>query len=524
VDDDVSSGEETAEAQPPLGDIFISYRRDDAPGQATALKKALAEHFGTEHVFMDVANLRPGENFVREIQRYVARCDVLIVLIGRNWAPIMEERTKRRRLDSATDYVRVELEEALQRDSDVTVLPALVDGAVMPPDDTLPRPIRGLCQINAAELRHSRWDDDVQALIERIEEILSVGHVEPEPVVDDVKVTVGVKEPVTPREPRLSAVSPPDTSHYEDVAKLILKDNAVIPFLGPGVNQADLSATANVSVLRNDELAARLAQEFDYGAEPADLAEISQFVLWTKGKAPLQKALRKILTASFPPGPVHRFLAGLPTALNHQRHEQRCQLIATVNYDDALEQAFDEHGEPYDLAIYMAQGEYKGKFLHVPWGSQPQVVVVANDYVDFPIDEYGNVERTIILKVHGAFDRARSAQPSHESYVITEDDYIDYMSRTPIESLVPVQLLNTMRENYVLFLGYPVRDWNSRVFLQRVWGEQPLGAKSWSIASNAEIVEKKFWNEFGVDLFDVALTTYCNELGGQLSALDEARR
>ena len=416
MEDDIREGAEepTASGTTP-GDLFISYRRDDASGQATALKHALAERFGAEQVFMDVADLRPGENFVRVIRQHVSHCDVLIALIGRNWTPIMEERSKRRALDFATDYVRVELEEALRRESSVRVLPVLLDGAVMPAPDHLPRPLRALCEINAAELRHSRWDDDVHALIERIEEIFSSRPEAAEEIPDDEVVTEQpvpeqvVADDVVRSEPRpvsrTPAAPPPDASHYAAVARQITRGNAVIPFLGPGVNHADDSPRPNNKLTFGDELAAHLAQEFDYEAEPADLAEISQYVLLTMGKVDLYKALRKILTASYPPGPVHRLLAGLPETLEEQGHEERYQLIATINYDDALEQAFEQVGEPYDLAVYMAQGEHKGKFLHVPAESEPRVVSVPNDYVDFPIDEYGNVERTVILKVHGAVDR-----------------------------------------------------------------------------------------------------------------------
>ena len=50
----------------------------------------------------------------------------------------------------------------------------------------------------------------------------------------------------------------------------------------------------------------------------------------------------------------------------------------TTNYDDALERAFDEAEEPYDLAVYMASGDDKGKFVHVPYDGEPQVVEVPN--------------------------------------------------------------------------------------------------------------------------------------------------
>ena len=147
--------ESSARASTPIN-IFISYRRDDAAGQAISLRTELSQRFGPEHVFMDVADLRPGENFVKVIQDHVARCDVLIALIGGRWASIMDERTKRSVLESTVDYVRVELESALQRDSRIRVLPVLLDSTQMAGSNALPCPLRRLSELAAAELRHTR--------------------------------------------------------------------------------------------------------------------------------------------------------------------------------------------------------------------------------------------------------------------------------------------------------------------------------------------------------------------------------
>ena len=378
----------------------------------------------------------------------------------------MDERTKRSVLESTVDYVRVELEAALQRDSRVRVLPVLLDSTQMPGSNSLPRPLRRLSELAAAELRHTRWADDVARLIERIDEMCHEARQVPEVIVPSAPTPTP-----TPARPQTinPLAPPPDSTHYTDVARLIAGDNAVIPFLGSVLSDSESSSDGN-------ELAAILARQFNYPAESVDLAEISQYVLLTMGKVDLYKELRRILTANCSPGAVHRFLANLPATLERLGHSHRHQLIVTTNYDDALEQACDEAQEPYDLAVYMAHGDQKGKFLHVPFDGEPKLITVPNTYLDFPIDEDGDLERTVILKIHGAVDNVRRSHPWRENYVITENDYIDYLSRGQIESLVPLQLLNKMRESHCLFLGYRVRDWNLRVFLHRVWGEQRIGA------------------------------------------------
>lgn len=484
--------------------IFISYRREDASGQAALLRRDLATRFADEHVFMDVTELRPGENFVERIRERVMTCDVLLALIGRTWGSALKERTHR----DGPDYVRVEIETALHRNSGVRVLPVLLDDAPMPPAASLPRSIRRLAEISGATLRHTRWDDDVHALLDRIEELAR----EPEVVLEPARTSAAA--------PR-AEVDP----HYDLVTRLIRRDNAIIPFVGSGVHASERGDTWNegCGTLPDDEaLAAHLAREFHYEADPADLAEISQYVLLTMGKVDLYKALRRVLTADAEPGPLHRFLAELPARLEDAGYPDRRQLIVTTNYDDALEHAFDAIDEPYDLAVYMAQGEHKGKFLHVPFEGEPHVIVVPNTYLEFPIDEDGDIERTIIMKIHGAVDRVRGSQPWRENYVITENDYIDYLSRGPIESLLPLQLLNKMRESHCLFLGYRVRDWNLRVFLQRVWGGQRIGAQSWAIGDRVDAVERRFWNEFGVDVFDAPIAQYLATLGDELAEHDTA--
>ncbi len=49
--------------------IFISYRRDDVPGDARGIRDALARAFGAKAVFMDVDNLLAGQRFA--IERFV---------------------------------------------------------------------------------------------------------------------------------------------------------------------------------------------------------------------------------------------------------------------------------------------------------------------------------------------------------------------------------------------------------------------------------------------------------------------
>ena len=108
-----------------------------------------------------------------------------------------------------------------------------------------------------------------------------------------------------------------------------------------------------------------------------------------------------------------------------------CPLILTTNYDDALERAFDDSGEPFDVVSYLAEGEHRGRFVHWAPDAEPVVIERPNEYRALRPGE-----RTVVVKLHGAVDRTTPDAP-WDSYVITEDHYIEYLARTDIANLVP---------------------------------------------------------------------------------------
>jgi hypothetical protein len=146
--------------------IFISYRREDSAGHAGRLFDRLREHFGRDRVFLDVVGIDAGVDFVETLDKAVGSCDVLLAVIGREWLTCCDKQG-RRRLDDPNDFIRAEISAALNRN--VRVVPVLVEGAEMPPTDALPEELKRLTRRQAVELRDSRWDSDVEALISALE-------------------------------------------------------------------------------------------------------------------------------------------------------------------------------------------------------------------------------------------------------------------------------------------------------------------------------------------------------------------
>ena len=140
-----------------MASIFISYRREDSGGHAGRLCDRLSARFGRDRVFMDIQDIRPGQNFAASIEETIATCDCVIAVIGPRWLEAV-----RKRAQASDDFVRHEIEAALKRR--VTVIPALVGGARMPAAADLPSGLAELSFLNAVEVRDERFDDDVAAL------------------------------------------------------------------------------------------------------------------------------------------------------------------------------------------------------------------------------------------------------------------------------------------------------------------------------------------------------------------------
>ncbi len=153
------------------GKVFISYRREHAAPQAGRLYDNLSARLGEERVFMDVDSIGLGLDFVQVIQDAVSSCEVLIALIGREWLNATDENG-RRRLDDPDDFVRLEIEAALQRN--VRVVPILLNDAVLPEPEDLPPGLRALTRRQALQLSDATFRSDVRRLIEQLERVITV--------------------------------------------------------------------------------------------------------------------------------------------------------------------------------------------------------------------------------------------------------------------------------------------------------------------------------------------------------------
>ena len=305
---------------------------------------------------------------------------------------------------------------------------------------------------------------------------------------------------------------------YGPIIKALMAGR-LVPVLGPGVNLCSrppgVGWQTGQYLPTADELATHLADTFGYPlTERSNLAKVAQVIAVMRDVGPLYEELHPIFDANYPPTPVHQLLAALPAALRKQGCAYPHQLIITLNYDDVLERTLQAAGEPCDVVTYVAEGDQRGSFLHDPSGETENILIERpNEYLDLPIDQTA-ARRMLILKLHGAIDRQHD---DADSYVITEDHFINFIPRMDIAAIAPAPLLAFLKRSYFLFLGFDLSAWNSRTVLHRVFS--PKRGYAWAVEPEPAIISQKFWSRHNVDILDLSLEQFVAGLSERLQNL-----
>ena len=194
------------------------------------------------------------------------------------------------------------------------------------------------------------------------------------------------------------------------------------------------------------------------------------------GPHPLRERLRDIFSHPQTPTRLHTFLAGAAAPL----------LIVTTNYDDLMERAYQPLRKPYDVVVHMTDQEKVLWWDHNK--EEPQEVLPDDLLID--LDQV-----SVVYKMHGAIDR-RKDRIGH--YVITEDDYVEFLTRMTRRSVIPPIFAEPFQSRPFLFLGYGLYDWNLRVILNRIRssgdtpsfapGQSRRSASRWSGSSGRRAV------------------------------------
>lgn len=310
-----------------------------------------------------------------------------------------------------------------------------------------------------------------------------------------------------PGAPLASSAPDPNENYYKSIVKELFKGR-LVPFLGLGANlygrAPDQDWQPDQAAPSGEEMARHLAKSFDYdGSDVNDLVRVSEYISVMRTTAELYEELHSLLGRDHKPTPLHRFCAEMPALLRSRAKLELYPILVTANYDDLLEQALRDAAEPFDQLIYLAEGADRGRFLHRTFEGIETIVKNPSSYANMQLDR-----RTTVIKIHGAVYRA---DPERDSYVITEDHYLDYLQAN-VTSLFPRDVAARLKEASVLFMGCNLRNWNLRGLLRYLANPN---RRPWVIHPQATEVDKQFWRKLDVYVLDIPLEEFVPDLAAR---------
>ncbi len=286
-------------------------------------------------------------------------------------------------------------------------------------------------------------------------------------------------------------------------------------FLGAGVNTGGEGSNPSTGIPSSAELAEKLRRDLgDPHSAAPDLMGVSHQVAIKWGWQHLYDELHNFFAQVSEPASTHRFMAELPSFLRERGAP--APMVITTNYDDMLERALTDVGELFDVLRYEARPDNRniGAMIHHDPDGEEQWIGEPNTFIDLPAQE-----RELVVKIHGSFVRSDA---DRDGYVISEDDYIDYMTRAPMESVLPVNVINRLKNTHVLFLGYGLRDWNLRGLIRKLWGSKSQPARTrWAVQRSPSDLDARYWLRYGVDIIDTDIDRFIQSLSDAVHA-DEA--
>ncbi len=301
-----------------------------------------------------------------------------------------------------------------------------------------------------------------------------------------------------------------DSRQYEPIVDR-LKSGNLIPFLGAGVcmvgrHPGERWGPGKGFLPSGSELAEELSGMVGLPGETR-LDRVAQQAFNGTDPSLFQQKLREFLGVNCKPNGLHELLADLSSHI---------RLFVTTNYDTMLERALNLCRTPYVRVFHAPDNKMGATYFGWTESSNGAVQLRTDD--EIAREEFG--KRTVVFKMHGTlFDEA--PEDGDYGFVITEDDYTEFLSRMPIPRAFFPQLVKSS----FLFLGCSLEDPDLRVLLRMVSKHRGV-VRSWAIQRRPTErkkqkdravwdVNQKLWEERKVQVLDVDITEFATEFGKQ---------
>ena len=258
-----------------------------------------------------------------------------------------------------------------------------------------------------------------------------------------------------------------------------------------------------------------------------ELAKVSSYYQDIGSRRLLRQRLRKVFVREYKPNCLHELL------LNIER-KQRLVVVVT-NYDTLLEDALlaarlkaeteELRKRPFDVVVYPADDKSnRNSMLRWHWNGE----LLEKQKPEHPNNLWIDETTTVIFKMHGSVWKDSDLW---DNFVITEEDYLDFMSRMINQTAVPKIIADYFRNKSFLFLGYSLQDWNMRVILRHLGRSHAAGRRSrdsgapdsdeslmpsWAIQLKVEDDDEKLWKTRNVNLYEVDLQVFAETMHNRM--------
>lgn len=281
------------------------------------------------------------------------------------------------------------------------------------------------------------------------------------------------------------------------LASKLLRRGQIIPFLGAGVSRPlgrEAMEAKGRLIPTTSELKELLAKESSFPAsefDASEVAEVASYFVHVFGRPRLDELLQETLDRpDFAPSETHRYLADVARTTP--------LVILTTNYDALMERALRDAGVPHDVVAYLPDEP----------GSEGRVGVLmhgaSNPAVHAPRNVRWERDRTIVMRLHGPLPGRDGVVGS---YVITEEDHIQWLSRMITETVIPPYVMGAVTGAGLLSLGHSGRDWSQRALLYSLSRSRLIAPRNtaWAVALQPALLSIVTWQRYGVQAYDAEL-------------------
>jgi hypothetical protein len=205
-----------------------------------------------------------------------------------------------------------------------------------------------------------------------------------------------------------------------------IKSQKCTPFIGAGACKGTIPLGA--------EIAKSWSEEYKYPLRDMDnLTKVAQFLAWRGGDGsfPKTKIVNLIKDCRYDPKKEHnnhKIMAHLPFPV-----------YITTNYDSLMQEALENENKQPQWRVSK-------------WNNQIQ----AQEEYQNPTDR-----KPLVFHLHGHLS-------DHNSMVLTEDDYLDFLVNIKEEQVLPARIQEAISGSSLLFIGYSLNDWTFKVLFRGI--------------------------------------------------------